>query len=141
MSRTKRIPLSGALRITGRRVDLRHIHHPLLVVAASHDNIVPPRAAQALMQAVSSQDDVRSVLRKTRVCRAHGDADYLQQTALLHAVAQDMARDAQKLCSLDLIVSGADEGLADQVFFHAVVGFPRIRRQGMFETDGKRVMR
>lgn len=48
--------LSGELRIQGRRVDLRHIHQPLLVVAASHDNIVPPRAAQALIQAVSSQD-------------------------------------------------------------------------------------
>ena len=48
--------LTGELRVQGRRVELRNIHHPLLVVAASHDNIVPPRAAQALMYAVSSQD-------------------------------------------------------------------------------------
>lgn len=48
--------LSGELRIQGRRVELRHIQQPLLVVAASHDNIVPPRATQALMQAVSSAD-------------------------------------------------------------------------------------
>ena len=48
--------LNGAFRVKGRRVDLRSIHQPLLAVAASHDNIVPPLAAQGLMHAVSSQD-------------------------------------------------------------------------------------
>jgi len=48
--------LKGTFTIQGRRVDLTNIHQPLLVVAASHDNIVPPRAAQGLMPAVSSQD-------------------------------------------------------------------------------------
>ena len=48
--------LKGAFTIRGRRVDLRNIHQPLLVVAASHDNIVPPLAAKGLMDAVSSRD-------------------------------------------------------------------------------------
>jgi polyhydroxyalkanoate synthase subunit PhaC len=48
--------LKGEFTIRGRRVDLRHIHQPLLVVAASQDNIVPPLAAKGLMDAVSSQD-------------------------------------------------------------------------------------
>jgi polyhydroxyalkanoate synthase len=48
--------LKGAFSIRGRRVDLRNIHQPLLVVAASQDNIVPPLAAKGLMEAVSSQD-------------------------------------------------------------------------------------
>jgi polyhydroxyalkanoate synthase len=48
--------LKGEFTIRGRRVDLRHIHQPLLVVAASQDNIVPPLAAKRLMDAVSSQD-------------------------------------------------------------------------------------
>jgi polyhydroxyalkanoate synthase len=48
--------LKGEFTIRGRRVDLRNIHQPLLVVAASQDNIVPPLAAQGLMAAVSSQD-------------------------------------------------------------------------------------
>jgi polyhydroxyalkanoate synthase len=48
--------LKGEFMIRGRRVDLRNIHQPLLVIAASQDNIVPPLAAKGLMQAVSSQD-------------------------------------------------------------------------------------
>ena len=48
--------MKGEFTISGRRVDLRNIHQPLLVVAASQDNIVPPLAAQGLMAAVSSQD-------------------------------------------------------------------------------------
>ncbi len=48
--------LKGEFRVKGRRVDLRNIHQPLLAIAASHDHIVPPRAAQGLMHAVSSQD-------------------------------------------------------------------------------------
>ena len=75
----------------------------------------------------------------TPLLRANRHADFLQQTALFHTVAQDMARNAQKLCGLDLIVSGAGEGLADQVLFHAAVGFPRMHRQSMVETDCERV--
>jgi polyhydroxyalkanoate synthase len=48
--------LKGEFSIRGRRVNLRNIHQPLLVVAASQDNIVPPLAAKGLMHAVSSQD-------------------------------------------------------------------------------------
>lgn len=48
--------ITGELSLKGRRVDLRHIHQPLLVAAASKDNIVPPLAAKGLMQAVSSKD-------------------------------------------------------------------------------------
>jgi polyhydroxyalkanoate synthase len=48
--------IKGEFTIRGRRVDLRNIRQPLLVVAASHDNIVPPLAAKGLMDAVSSQD-------------------------------------------------------------------------------------
>jgi polyhydroxyalkanoate synthase len=44
------------LRLKGRRVDLRNIHQPMLVAAASKDHIVPPLAGEALMQAVSSTD-------------------------------------------------------------------------------------
>jgi polyhydroxyalkanoate synthase len=38
--------LKGEFRVKGRRVDLRNIHQPLLAIAASHDNIVPPLAAR-----------------------------------------------------------------------------------------------
>jgi polyhydroxyalkanoate synthase len=48
--------LKGALTLRGQRVDLRRLYQPLLVVAASQDNIVPPLAAKGLMHAVSSQD-------------------------------------------------------------------------------------
>jgi polyhydroxyalkanoate synthase len=48
--------IKGEFTIRGRRVDLRNIRQPLLVVAASQDNIVPPLAAKGLMDAVSSQD-------------------------------------------------------------------------------------
>jgi len=48
--------IKGEFTIRGRRVDLRHIRQPLLVVAASQDNIVPPLAAKGLMDAVSSRD-------------------------------------------------------------------------------------
>lgn len=48
--------IQGTLTVRGQRVDLGHIQQPLLVVAASQDNIVPPLAAQALMRAVSSSD-------------------------------------------------------------------------------------
>ncbi|PON18896.1 hypothetical protein C2W62_05540 [Candidatus Entotheonella serta] len=48
--------LKGELRLKGRRVDLKHIRQPMFVAAASKDHIVPPLAAEALMQAVSSTD-------------------------------------------------------------------------------------
>jgi polyhydroxyalkanoate synthase len=50
--------LKGELRLKGRRVNLKHIHQPMFVAAASKDHIVPPLAAEALMQAVSSTDKV-----------------------------------------------------------------------------------
>ena len=40
--------IKGAFTIRGRRVDLRNIRQPLLVVAASQDNIVPPRGGQGI---------------------------------------------------------------------------------------------
>src|SRR6266571_702189 len=46
--------LKGEFRVKGRRGDLRNIHQPLLAIAVSHDHIVPPRAAQGLLHAVSS---------------------------------------------------------------------------------------
>lgn len=48
--------LKGELMLRGRRVDLRAIRQPMFVAAASKDHIVPPLAAQALMDAVSSTD-------------------------------------------------------------------------------------
>ncbi len=48
--------LQGEFYISGRKVDLKKIHHPLLVVGAKQDYIVPPLAARGLMEAVSSQD-------------------------------------------------------------------------------------
>jgi polyhydroxyalkanoate synthase len=48
--------LKGDLRLKGQRVNLKHIRQPMFVAAASKDHIVPPRAAQALMDAVSSTD-------------------------------------------------------------------------------------
>jgi len=48
--------LKGTFIVGGRRVDLRHIRQALLVVAASKDHIVPPLAAQGLMDAVASTD-------------------------------------------------------------------------------------
>jgi polyhydroxyalkanoate synthase subunit PhaC len=48
--------LQGKFVLGGRRVDLRHIHQPLLVVAAAKDHIVPPLSAKELMGAVASTD-------------------------------------------------------------------------------------
>jgi polyhydroxyalkanoate synthase len=48
--------VKGELILKGRRVDLRHIHQPLLVAAASKDHIVPPLAAKGLIDAVGSVD-------------------------------------------------------------------------------------
>jgi polyhydroxyalkanoate synthase len=48
--------LQGTFVLGGRRVDLRHIHQALLVVAAAKDHIVPPLAARSLLDAVASTD-------------------------------------------------------------------------------------
>ena len=48
--------LKGKLQIKGQRVDLRQIHQPIFVAAASKDHIVPPLAAKGIMDAVSSTD-------------------------------------------------------------------------------------
>lgn len=42
--------------LKGQRVDLRKITHPLLVVSASQDYIVPPLCAKGLMDCVSSEE-------------------------------------------------------------------------------------
>ncbi len=46
----------GELVLRGRRVDLRAVHNPILVVAARKDTIVPPAAARALIDLVGSTD-------------------------------------------------------------------------------------
>jgi polyhydroxyalkanoate synthase len=48
--------LKGEFTLAGRRVDLKKITHPLLVIAAAQDYIVPPLAARGLIEAVSSED-------------------------------------------------------------------------------------
>jgi polyhydroxyalkanoate synthase len=48
--------LQSELILKGRRVDLRNIHQPLLVAAASKDHITPPLAAKGLIDAVASVD-------------------------------------------------------------------------------------
>ena len=48
--------LQGKLILRGRRVDLRNIHQPVLVAAASKDHITPPLAARGLVDAVGSSD-------------------------------------------------------------------------------------
>lgn len=48
--------LKNQLVLKGQRVDLRNIRQPLLVAAASKDNIVPPLSAKGLMEAVASTD-------------------------------------------------------------------------------------
>ncbi len=44
----------GEFILNGQRVDLKGIRQPLFVVSATHDYIVPPLAAKALMDCVSS---------------------------------------------------------------------------------------
>jgi len=46
----------GELVLRGRRVDLRAVRNPILVVAARKDTIVPPTAARALIDLVGSTD-------------------------------------------------------------------------------------
>jgi polyhydroxyalkanoate synthase len=55
--------IKGEFTIRGRRVDLRNIRQPLLVVAASHDNIAPFLVAKGLMDVVSSRDKVYLEMR------------------------------------------------------------------------------
>ncbi|MCY0992320.1 alpha/beta fold hydrolase [Nannocystis sp. ILAH1] len=46
----------GRMIVGGRRVDLRQIHGPLLVLVADNDTIAPPPSSEALLGAVSSTD-------------------------------------------------------------------------------------
>jgi polyhydroxyalkanoate synthase len=46
----------GTLELRGRKVDLKSIRQPLLVVAGRKDTIVPPNAARALIDLVGSTD-------------------------------------------------------------------------------------
>jgi len=46
----------GELRLRGRRVDLRHIEQPLLVVTARADHIAPPGGTVPLLVLVGSED-------------------------------------------------------------------------------------
>ncbi|OAI44234.1 hypothetical protein AYO38_09960 [bacterium SCGC AG-212-C10] len=46
----------GEFRVDGRKVDLQRLTKPLLCVAASNDNIVPPASAKALVDAAGSDD-------------------------------------------------------------------------------------
>lgn len=48
--------LTGELSLAGERVELRNIRCPLLAVTFEHDNIVPAKGAQILMDLVSSKD-------------------------------------------------------------------------------------
>ena len=48
--------LTGELSLAGERVELRNIRCPLLAVNFEHDNIVPAKGAQILMDLVSSKD-------------------------------------------------------------------------------------
>jgi polyhydroxyalkanoate synthase len=46
----------GALRLGGRRVNLRNINQPLFNIYATRDHIVPPSASIALRQLVGTSD-------------------------------------------------------------------------------------
>jgi polyhydroxyalkanoate synthase len=48
--------IQGKFRVLGEEVNLRDIHQPLLCVAATYDDIVPPASAKALVDSVSSTD-------------------------------------------------------------------------------------
>ncbi len=48
--------VKGEFRVMGEKVDLRKISVPLLAVAATKDDIVPPGSAKALVDSVSSAD-------------------------------------------------------------------------------------
>ena len=48
--------VKGEFRVMGEQVDLRKITVPLLAVAATKDDIVPPGSAKALVDTVSSKD-------------------------------------------------------------------------------------
>lgn len=62
----------GTLRIGGRLVDLGKITVPLLHVIAQYDHIVPPEAAQPLIQRVGSRDKQEIVLPGGHVSIAAG---------------------------------------------------------------------
>src|SRR3546814_14867410 len=48
--------VDGSHRVRGRRVVLRSIRCPLLVIVAERDTICPPAAATALLDCCSSED-------------------------------------------------------------------------------------
>ena len=57
----------------------------------------------------------------------------LQHAKLLHAVAQDVAGDAQEVSGSNLIVFGELQGFADQAIFDAVIGLTGMGQEELFE--------
>ena len=58
----------------------------------------------------------------------------LQHAKLLHAVAQDVAGDAQEVSGSNLIVFGELQGFADQAIFDAVIGLTGMGQEQLFEA-------
>jgi hypothetical protein len=56
----------------------------------------------------------------------------LQQAKLFHAVAQDVAGDAQEVSGPHLVVFGELQGLADQTIFDAVVSVTSMGQEDLF---------
>lgn len=63
----------GALTVGGRTVDLSSVECPLLNVAGSHDQTVPPHCSTPLMSLVGSRDKEQLILPYGHVTIAVGD--------------------------------------------------------------------